>query len=77
MSRHDVRTLLLFVRIVKRILSRDFWTNGIGLYFNGVSLSHKTNSCDQARSTTAMAWRKISGNLALKCTTKGKERALW
>ena len=73
MSRHDARTRLLFARKVKRILSRDFWTNGIGFYFDGASWTHKTNPCDQARSTTAMAWHKKSEGLALKCTTKGKK----
>ena len=32
----------------------------------------KTNPFDQARSTTAVTWRKKSEGLTLKCTTKGK-----
>ena len=73
MSRRDARTRLLFARNVKRILSRDIWTSGIGLYFDGASWTHKTNPCDQAKSTTAMAWRKKTESLALKCTTNGKK----
>ena len=69
MPEHDC----FFARKVKRILSRDFWTNGIGFYFDGASWTHKTNPCDQARSTTAMVWRKKSEGLALKCTAKGKK----
>ena len=72
MSRNDARTRLLFALKVKRILSRDFWTNGIGFYFDGASWTRKTNAFDQARSTTAMAWFKKAEGLALKCTTKGK-----
>ena len=58
MSRRDARRRLLFARKVKRIPSRDFWSNGIGFYFDGASWTQKTNPYDQARSTTAMAWRK-------------------
>ena len=75
MSKHDARTRLLFTPKVKRILSRDFWTNGIGFDFDGASWTHKTNPCDQARLTTAMVWRKKSEGLALKCTTKGKKES--
>ena len=35
MSRHDTRRQLLFAQRVNSILSRDFWTNGIGFYFDG------------------------------------------
>ena len=68
MSRQNARTWLIFTLKVTRILSRDFWTNGIRFYFDGLSWTHKTNPCDQARSTTVMAWSK-----KLKYTTKGKK----
>ena len=70
---HDARTRMLFARKVKRIPSRDVWTNDVGIYFDGISWTHKTNPFDQARSTTAVAWRKKSEGLTLKCTTKGKK----
>ena len=76
MSRHDARTQLFFARKVKRIPSRDVWTNGIGFYFDGSSWTDKTTPCDETRSTIAMAWRKRSEGLAWKCITKGKKRAL-
>ena len=53
MLKHDARTRLLFARNPAKL--RDFWANGIGFYFDGASWTHKTNPCDQARSTTAMA----------------------
>ena len=58
---------------MKCILSRNTGTNGIRFYFDGASWTQKTSPCDQARSTIAMAWRKKSVGLALKCITKGKE----
>ena len=70
MSRQNARTWLLFALKVTRILSRDFWTNGIRFYLDGLSWTHKTNPCDQARSTTVMAWIK-----KFKYNTKGKKRA--
>ena len=73
MSRHNARTQLLFARKVKRIPSRDVWTNDIGFYFDGASWTYKTNPCDQARSTTAIAWHRKSEGSALKHTTKGKK----
>ena len=74
MSRYDARARLLFARKVKRILSRDFWTNGIGFYFDRALWTHKTNLCDHSRPTTTMACRKKSESLTLKCTTKGKQK---
>ena len=76
MSRHDARTRSLFARKVKCIISRNFWTNGIGFYFNVASWTHKTNPCDQARSTTAMAWHKKSESLQWNAPQKEKKRAL-
>jgi len=73
MSKHDTRTRYLFAKKVKRRLPRNFWTNGIGFYLDGASWTHKTNPSDQARSTRAMAWRKKTEGLSLKCTTKGKK----
>ena len=73
MSRHDARTRLRFSRKVKRIFSRNLWNNEIGFYFDGASWTYKSNPCDQARSTTAIAWHKKSESLGLKCTTKGKK----
>ena len=70
---HDAKTRLLFARKVKRVRSRDFWTNDIEFYFDGASWTHKTKPCDQARPTTAMAWRKKSEGLTLKCIIKGKK----
>ena len=77
MSKLVAKTRLLVAQKVKRIPSRDFWTNGIGFYFDGASWTHKTNPCDQARSTTAMTWRKKSECLALKRTARGKKGGLW
>lgn len=70
MSRQNARTWLLFALKVTRILSRDFWTNGIRFYLDGLSWTHKTKPCDQARLTTVMAWIK-----KFKYNTKGKKRA--
>ena len=46
MSRHDARTRLLFAQKVRPVPSRDFWSNGIGFYFDGASWNQKTNSSD-------------------------------
>ena len=76
MSRHDARTRFLFARKLKRIPSRDVWTNCIGFYFDGASWTHKTNPCHQARSTTAIVWHKNLEGFASKCTTRRKKWAL-
>ena len=60
MSRHDTRTRFFFAQKLELIPSRDFWTNDTGFCFDGASWTHRTNPCDQARSTTAMTWRKNS-----------------
>ena len=51
----------------------DFWIDGMGFHFDGASWTHKTNLCDPAGSATAMAMRRKSDGLTLKCTTKGKK----
>ena len=51
---------MLLAQKLKRIPSRDIWTSSIGFYFDGASWTRKTNPCDQARTTTAMAWHKKS-----------------
>ena len=42
---------------------------GIGFYFGGISWRHKKKPCDQAWSTTTIAWRKKAEDISLKCLT--------
>ena len=73
MSTADLKARLKFARKAKYSLPQDIWTDGISFYLDGTSFVHKTNPCDQACSTKAMAWRKRSEGLSVQCTCKGKK----
>lgn len=73
MTRADTKKRLQFARKVRMRLPKNFWTDGISFYLDGVSWAHKTNPCKQARTYRTRTWRKPGEGLSINCTGKGKK----
>ena len=58
LTKSDLKLRLKFARKVRRKLPKNFWTGGVGFYFDRASFTHKMNPFDQARALRAMVWRK-------------------
>ena len=58
LTKSDLKLKLKFARKVRRKLSKDFWTGGVGLYLDGASFTHKMNPFDPAKAPRAMVWSK-------------------
>ena len=52
---------------------KNFWTNEVAFYLDGVGFAHKTNPMDQARAPTGRIYRKKSEGLDQYCTAKGSK----
>jgi len=68
------KDLAMRLRYARQQISKkpkNFWTQGICFYLDGVGFAHKTNPCGEARATSSMTWRKPSEGL--RVTTKGKK----
>ena len=73
LSRGDLKRRLAFARKVKRLLPSEFWKDGVAFYLDGVSWAHKTNPCEQARSSRTRTWRQKGEGLSIHCTAKGRK----
>ena len=69
----DLKRRLAFARKVKRLLPSEFWKDGVAFYLDGVSWAHKTNPCEQARSSRTRTWRQKGEGLSIHCTAKGRK----
>ena len=69
----DLKRRLTFVRKVKRLLPSEFRKDGVAFYLDGVSWAHKTNPCEQARSSRTRTWRQQGEGLPIHCTAKGRK----
>ena len=58
LSKNDLKLKLKFAWKVRRMLPKNFWTEGIGFYLDGTSFTHKTNPFDQVRALKSIAWRR-------------------
>ena len=71
MSPKDLKRRVKFCRkIIRRKLSMNFWTTGIGFYLDGKGFAYKNNPQDQARAPRARVWRKRGEGLDMGCTAK-------
>ena len=61
----------VFASKVIRLLSINFWREGVSFYFDGVSFAHKSNPLLDATAPPTMMWRRRSEGL--KYTCKGKK----
>lgn len=70
LSHNDKKERLVFARAnVTR--PKEFWSNNVNFYFDGVGFAHKFNPSSEARATSSMTWRlKKEGT---KITTKGNK----
>ena len=71
--RDDLKTRLSFAKWCKKELPENFWTEHLSFFLDRTGFAHKSNPCEQARATKGRTWRKISGGLALGCTSKGRK----
>ena len=71
LTKMDLQLRLKLARKVRRLLPQNFWQDGIGFYLDGAGFQHKYNPFDEARSTSAMAWRRRDEGLEPNCTAKG------
>lgn len=64
-----------FAKTILKKLKDDFWTKGIGFYFEGVGFVHKINPYNEARSSGVRNWRKAGEGLVYTCKSKKKKKS--
>jgi len=70
LTKKDKIKRLAFAKEARR-RPKEFWTETIAFYFDGVGFAHRTNSYAEARAVSSMAWRKPGEGLDI--TTKGRK----
>lgn len=70
-TRDDRKCRVKFAMKITRLLTDNFWREGVSFYFDGVSFAHKLNPYAEATAPRTMMWRKRSEGLKFTC--KGKK----
>ena len=67
----DLKKKRKFARKVTKMLTDEFWEEGISFYIDAAGFQHKNNPHEEARSIRTMAWRLKNEGLHPHYTAKG------